>query len=80
MPGRCSEALRNVSEGEDNICHQELQDNRKEEQAREVDKTDDINKQLCADEQDPSDELHTGTAGHHGAIESLGPNMVVPES
>ena len=57
MPSTSMKTGRHIGPGEDQQCNKELDNHRDEEQAREVDEADDIDCQLCDDEENPGDKL-----------------------
>ena len=57
VPGWGLEARRHVGEGENSTGDQELEHHRNEEQSREVDEGNHIDKEFGGDEEDPGDEL-----------------------
>ena len=63
MPRTRSEARGHVGEGQDHQGHVELDQDRDEEETREVDEADDIDGQFCDNQQYPCNQLEEGACG-----------------
>ena len=65
MPSEESEPRGDVGEAQHQQDHQELDQERHEEQTREVDEADDVDGELRDDQEDPSNELQQSAPGEN---------------
>ena len=71
MPGARPEAGRDVGECEDQQSHAELDQDRHEEETREVDEADDVDGKLGDDQEDPGHQLEECAGGQKSPANNI---------